>query len=445
MTSFTWNIFERLNRSIDWLHSQSRRDHASSYCDLRPEITLGFGFMLSFKSRIAVTAANSRSLYAQIKSSGKANSLFKRIHSIISLDMHVKMMSDFLSFLILIPISSFFVPCSEKEAAVMRANSWLYQFYSLHSKMHFGLTYEATTRLSSFYSSPGSTGAAGTGGDRHHSYSTGPVTPGSPGTSPDSNHSLHSLHHHHHHPTMHPYHPHALHAGLGSLHGHPSSHYGHHTHLQYSPQAALPYPSLTGLSVTTSPASESESSHQTSLKAAHHPSFPFFPSSAAAFVCLCWSDLEFSSISITLFPTWRYKKCCDALWTIVSTWNRFLSSGQEIIIGVTVVFLRVQELSDFVLSSLWEGNVVQKIIVYWIISPTRLTRLSSTIVSAAASTMNMEEQNSFSTVSLVTIGVNYINTLHATWCLKKLNETKQLSILKSGILSSHCHYNCNIL
>lgn len=34
---------------------------------------------------------------------------------------------------------------SDKEAAVMRANSWLYQFYSLHSKMHFGLAYEAHT------------------------------------------------------------------------------------------------------------------------------------------------------------------------------------------------------------------------------------------------------------------------------------------------------------
>lgn len=28
---------------------------------------------------------------------------------------------------------------SEREAQVMRANSWLYQFYSLHSKMHYGL------------------------------------------------------------------------------------------------------------------------------------------------------------------------------------------------------------------------------------------------------------------------------------------------------------------
>ncbi|GFT62903.1 neuronal PAS domain-containing protein 4A [Nephila pilipes] len=42
---------------------------------------------------------------------------------------------------------------SEKEAAVMRANSWLYQYYSLHSKMHYGLTYEAhPSRLPTYYS-----------------------------------------------------------------------------------------------------------------------------------------------------------------------------------------------------------------------------------------------------------------------------------------------------
>ncbi|XP_053203183.1 uncharacterized protein LOC128387918 isoform X2 [Panonychus citri] len=45
---------------------------------------------------------------------------------------------------------------SEKEATVMRANNWLYQFYSLHSKMHYGLTgYEnhptSAARLTSLY------------------------------------------------------------------------------------------------------------------------------------------------------------------------------------------------------------------------------------------------------------------------------------------------------
>ncbi|KAL1426935.1 hypothetical protein MTO96_017888 [Rhipicephalus appendiculatus] len=42
---------------------------------------------------------------------------------------------------------------SEREAAVMRANSWLYQYYSLHSKMHYGLAYEAT-RLPAYYPTP---------------------------------------------------------------------------------------------------------------------------------------------------------------------------------------------------------------------------------------------------------------------------------------------------
>lgn len=42
---------------------------------------------------------------------------------------------------------------SDKEAAVMRANTWLYQYYSLHSKMHYGLAYEAhPSRLPTYYS-----------------------------------------------------------------------------------------------------------------------------------------------------------------------------------------------------------------------------------------------------------------------------------------------------
>ncbi|XP_064484616.1 PAS domain-containing protein cky-1-like isoform X2 [Ornithodoros turicata] len=43
---------------------------------------------------------------------------------------------------------------SDREATVMRANGWLYQYYSLHSKMHYGLTpYEATPapRLPAYY------------------------------------------------------------------------------------------------------------------------------------------------------------------------------------------------------------------------------------------------------------------------------------------------------
>ncbi|XP_076316369.1 uncharacterized protein LOC143228849 isoform X2 [Tachypleus tridentatus] len=41
---------------------------------------------------------------------------------------------------------------SEREAAVMRVNSWLYQFYSLQSKMHYGISYEThATRLPNYY------------------------------------------------------------------------------------------------------------------------------------------------------------------------------------------------------------------------------------------------------------------------------------------------------
>lgn len=147
----------------------------------------------------------------------------------------------------------------------MRANSWLYQFYSLHSKMHFGLTYDvhSSPRIPSYYSNSSS---------GPHAYTPG--TPGSPGTSPDSTHSmsgLHSMHHAYHH---------SLHAGISPLHAATAAHYPHH--LQYSPvQAGLTYPMPPA---AASPGSESDSSHQTSLKP--HPSFPFFPSSAA-FVCLC--------------------------------------------------------------------------------------------------------------------------------------------------------------
>lgn len=143
----------------------------------------------------------------------------------------------------------------------MKSNSWLYQFYSLQSKMHFGLGYEGSPRISSYFPSttPGST-----------------YGPGSPTASDTPLSSLHPMHPYHAHHALH-------HPGITPLHG-PPSHY-HHP-LQYSPQAGLPYP-IPLSSGTTSPGSESDSSHhhhQTSLKG--HPSFPFFPSSAA-FVCLC--------------------------------------------------------------------------------------------------------------------------------------------------------------
>ncbi|XP_076314381.1 uncharacterized protein LOC143226823 [Tachypleus tridentatus] len=42
---------------------------------------------------------------------------------------------------------------NERQAVVMQVNSWLYQFYSLQSKMHYGIPYEThATRLPSYYS-----------------------------------------------------------------------------------------------------------------------------------------------------------------------------------------------------------------------------------------------------------------------------------------------------
>lgn len=36
---------------------------------------------------------------------------------------------------------------SEQEAAVMKANPWLYHYYAVQSKLHYGLAYEAATRM----------------------------------------------------------------------------------------------------------------------------------------------------------------------------------------------------------------------------------------------------------------------------------------------------------
>lgn len=36
---------------------------------------------------------------------------------------------------------------SEQEAVVMKANPWLYHYYAVQSKLHYGLAYEAATRM----------------------------------------------------------------------------------------------------------------------------------------------------------------------------------------------------------------------------------------------------------------------------------------------------------
>jgi len=125
----------------------------------------------------------------------------------------------------------------------MRANSWLYQFYSLHSKMHFGLAYDAhaaaAARLPAYYqSSP-----------------TGPPAIAYPAT-PAPETPYHPAYHMHAHAAMNP-----LSAPGGHAHHGPNS-----AVLQYSPQAgSLPYPSLVPMNASPV-AVESESHRQTSLK-----------------------------------------------------------------------------------------------------------------------------------------------------------------------------------
>lgn len=43
--------------------------------------------------------------------------------------------------------------CSEREATVMRSNSWLYHYYMVQSKLQYGLAYDthASTRISTPY------------------------------------------------------------------------------------------------------------------------------------------------------------------------------------------------------------------------------------------------------------------------------------------------------
>lgn len=103
----------------------------------------------------------------------------------------------------------------------MRANSWLYQFYSLHSKMHFGLAYDAhaaaAARLPTYYpNAPAGPAAIA------YPAAPAPETPYHPA-------------YHMHHAAMNP---------LSAPGGH--AHHGANSAvLQYSPQAgSLPYPSL---------------------------------------------------------------------------------------------------------------------------------------------------------------------------------------------------------
>ncbi|RWS13960.1 neuronal PAS domain-containing protein 4-like protein [Dinothrombium tinctorium] len=143
---------------------------------------------------------------------------------------------------------------SEKEALVMRANSWLYQFYSLHSKMHYSLAYEThTSRLPTYYP-PAAAAPAVVG----HSYHATSATTG-PESAPVPLHAVQPLS-----PYAH------IHPAITPINGTAGHHHPHHPTpvLQYSPQAgSLPYPTF--VPVNASPVAESESNRQTSL---HPPS-----------------------------------------------------------------------------------------------------------------------------------------------------------------------------
>lgn len=92
----------------------------------------------------------------------------------------------------------FFVRISDREATVMYANSWLYHYYSIQSKIQFGIPYEGPTRVQ----------AATTPYMHHHHI----------------HHTNHQHHHHHHSPT-------AVETSIGHPYvtSHHMSPYGYHS------------------------------------------------------------------------------------------------------------------------------------------------------------------------------------------------------------------------
>lgn len=139
--------------------------------------------------------------------------------------------------------------CSEREATVMRANSWLYHYYMVQSKLQYGLAYEAhaASRM-----------AAAAAAAYYHPHPPPPPPHHPQVMSPyphhDPSHHSNYLHHHHHQmspapsgvvPTHH--HPHSHHHGLnGSTAGQ------HHHQLQHPTNSDSP-----GYSMPPSTPSES--------------------------------------------------------------------------------------------------------------------------------------------------------------------------------------------
>ncbi|PSN40833.1 hypothetical protein C0J52_25871 [Blattella germanica] len=136
---------------------------------------------------------------------------------------------------------------SEREASVMRANSWLYHYYMVQSKLQYGLAYEAhaASRM-----------AAAAAAAYYHPHPHPPAPPPppphpqvmSPYPHHDPSHHSSYLHHHHHQmspapsgvvPTHH--HPHSHHHGLnGSATGQHHHHQLQHPTDSESPECPVP-------------------------------------------------------------------------------------------------------------------------------------------------------------------------------------------------------------
>uniref|UniRef100_A0A182PBY8 Uncharacterized protein n=1 Tax=Anopheles epiroticus TaxID=199890 RepID=A0A182PBY8_9DIPT len=110
----------------------------------------------------------------------------------------------------------------DREAAVMLSNSWLYHYYTVQSKMQFGIPFEGATRIppTAPYYQPGpsghnhSPGGAGTSGG-----TTAGMAGSSGGTLTATGHGYAAAHHSHHHvPVAYGYHsPSGQHHNGGSV------------------------------------------------------------------------------------------------------------------------------------------------------------------------------------------------------------------------------------
>ncbi|XP_053679839.1 uncharacterized protein LOC128730785, partial [Anopheles nili] len=82
---------------------------------------------------------------------------------------------------------------SDREASVMLSNSWLYHYYTVQSKMQFGIPFEGATRIpptAPYYGGPGHSPGAGTSGGslQAHGYGGGPHHPAYGYHSPSGQH-----------------------------------------------------------------------------------------------------------------------------------------------------------------------------------------------------------------------------------------------------------------